>query len=146
LAEESHKRHPVGRFDAQAKSAFTAAQRDAESRGGKVLVSGLLLYAAARTGGTLSSPLLEAMSTDIDTLNAAVDAEWNARLPWMQDQPFTVMKEAFEAVARDSPPDAELHLDALLAITLKFPDSMASRVVRRVGSEPSCVAERLMAQ
>jgi len=142
---EPPERHPVGRFDAYAKSVFTAAQRDAEERGGKVLVSGLLLRAAASAEGTLSARLLEALRTDIETLNAAVDAEWNSRSRWTQDQPFTIVKEAFEAVDRDSPTNSELHLDALLANMLRFPDSMASRVVRRLGGEPSAVAEHLMA-
>ena len=146
MAEESPKRHPIGRFDAEAKSAFTTAQRDAEGRGGKFLVSGLLLCAAANSGGSLSARLLGALDTDLDTLNAAVDAEWSARSHRMQDQPFTVVREAFEAVERDSPPGSELHLDVLLANMLRFPDSMASRVARRVGKEPSAVAERLMAK
>ena len=146
MAEESPKRHPIGRFDAEAKSAFITAQRDAEVRGGKVLVSGLILCAAANSGGSLSARLLGALDTDLDTLNAAVDAEWSARSHRMQDQPLTVVREAFEAVERDSLPDSELHLDMLLSNMLRFPDSMASRVARRIGKEPSAVAERLMAK
>ena len=109
-------------------------------------MSGLLLCAAANSGGSLSARLLGALDTDLDTLKAAVDAEWSARSHRMQDQPFTVVREAFEAVERDSPPDSELHVDVLLANMLRFPDSMASRVARRVGIEPSAVAERLMAK
>jgi len=140
---EPHKRHPVGLFDAHAKRAFDAAQQDADRRGGKVLVSGLVLNAAANAGDSLSARLLEAMGTDLKTFNSAVDAEWSARSRWLQDQPFTLVNEAFQKVAANSEPGTDLRLETLLAVMLGYPDSMASRVVRRIGIEPEILAERI---
>ena len=143
MATEGRRRHPVGLFDARAKAVFVAAQRDAERREGKVLVSGLMLYAAANAGDQFSTALLALIDADLDTLSAAVDAEWNARSKWLQDQPFTLLNEAFEAVAATAQPDAQLKLSALLAEILGHPDSMATRIVRRVGGDPKRVAEAL---
>jgi ATP-dependent Clp protease ATP-binding subunit ClpA len=138
---EPRKRHPVGLFNAHAKRVFVAAQRDADRRGGKVLVSGLILYAAANAGDRFSARLLEAMGTDLDTLNSAVDAEWSSRSVWLQDQPFSLLNEAFQKVVADS--GTRLRLGTLLAATLGYPDSMASRVVKRIGIEPAILAPRL---
>ncbi len=143
---EPRGRHPVALFDSHAKSVFSAAQQDAERRGGKVLVSGLILYSAANAGDSFSIALLEALDTDLDTLNAAVDAEWNERSHWAQDQPFTVVKESFQRAADDSPSDAELHISRLLAKMLDHPDSMASRVTKRLGVEPEVLAKRLTSE
>ena len=141
--DEPRKRHPVGLFDAHAKSAFTSAQRDAETRGGKVLVSGLILYAGAKARDAFSSQLLEILGCDLDKLSDAVDAEWSAQPKWLQDQPVTLLRDAFQSVADGAPPDAELHLAWLLAEVLGYPDSMASRVIKRMGGEPAAVADSL---
>jgi ATP-dependent Clp protease ATP-binding subunit ClpA len=144
MADEPRNRHPSGLFDTAARAAFTAAQSDAERRGGKVLVSGLILYAAVKAGNDSAARLLNALGTDLDSLSKAVDDEWNARSAWMQDQPFTLLNEAFQAVAAESEPGTELHMTSLLVKLLGYPDSMASRLVRRVGGEPSVAAERIM--
>ena len=143
---EAPYRHPVARFDSPAKNVFSAAQQDAERRGGKVLVSGLILYSAAKAGDNFSTALLEALDTDLDTLNAAIDTEWAERSAWTQDQPFTVVKESFQGVADESPPGAELHLLSLLVKMLEYPDSMASRVIKRMGVEPETLARRLTSE
>jgi len=75
---DSDWRHPVGVFDSQARSAFSAAQREAEQRGGSFLVSGLILYAAAVAGDSFATRLCEAMGCDLDRLGQAVDAEWSS--------------------------------------------------------------------
>src|SRR5438128_12426615 len=108
---EPRKRHPLGLFDAHAKSVLDAAQQNANRRGANVVVSGLILHAAANAGDSLSARLLEAMGTDLSTLNSAVDAEWNARSRWLQDQPFTLVNEAFHKVAADSEPGTDLRLE-----------------------------------
>lgn len=61
----------------------------------------------------------------------------------MQDQPVRLLNEAFEAVAADAKPGTELHVATLLSKLLGYPDSMASRMARRVGVEPDVLAERL---
>ena len=86
------------------------------------------------------------MRTDLGTLNAAVDAEWGARSHWTQDQPMTLVNEAFRGVVDDAPPGAQLRLDALLAKMLSYRDSMASRVATRVGIDPAALADRLLLQ
>lgn len=78
MTSQRRKRHPVGLFDATAKAAFTSAQREAKRRGGKVLISGLILYAAAKAGDNFSARLLEALESDLDSLSNAVDSEWRA--------------------------------------------------------------------
>jgi ATP-dependent Clp protease ATP-binding subunit ClpA len=133
----------VGLFNAHAKGVFIAAQQDADRRGGKALVSGLILHAAANAGDRFSARLLEAMGTDLDTLNSAVDAEWSSRSRWLQDQPFSLLNEAFQKVAADSEPGTDLRLGTLLAAMLGYPDSMASRVLKRIGIEPAILAPRL---
>jgi len=107
------------------------------------LVSGLMPYAAANAGDQFSAALLGAIDADLDRLGAAVDDEWNARSKWLQDQPSTLLNEAFEAVAASAEPGAQLKLAALLAEILGHPDSMATRIVRRVGGDPKRLAEAL---
>lgn len=143
MTDEPRRRSPVGNFDASAKAAFISAQGDAERRGGKVLVSGLVMYAAAKAGNDFAERLLGALGIDLASLTEAVDDEWGARSVWMQDQPFTLVREAIEAVAADAAPGEELHLLSLLSKFLGYPDSMASRVALRIGVEPRALANRL---
>jgi len=143
MATEDRPRHPIGLFDAHAKAVFSAAQRDAERRGGKFLVSGLVLHAAATAGDHFSAALLGLIGVDVDALSAAVDAEWNAGSHRLQDQPPTLLNEALQAVAAAAQPDAQLDLASLLVELLAYPDSMATRIVRRVGADPNRVAEGL---
>ena len=141
---DSDWRHPVGVFDSQARSAFTAAQREAERRGGSFLVSGLILYAAAVTGDAFATRLCEAMGCDLDRLGQAVDAEWSSRSPYLQDRPATLVNEAFQSVASGAANTTlELRLPALLIAMLDYPDSMASRLARRLDVEPAVLARRL---
>ena len=143
MATEGRPRHPVGLFDAHAKAVFLAAQQDAERRGAKFLVSGLVLHAAATAGDQFSAALLGLIGVDLDALDAAVDAEWDAGSHRLQDQPPTLLNQAFQAVAAAAPPRMELDLASLLVEILAYPDSMATRVVRRVGADPNRVAEEL---
>ncbi len=140
---QTGQRHPIGLFDSHAKAVFTAAQMDAEKRGGKFLVSGLILYAAARADDELAGSLVKAMSTELDTLGQAVDAEWSSRNRFLQDQPFTLVNEVFQSVASELGPGQQPRLSTFLAKVLGYPDSMASRVVRRLGVEPTDVALHL---
>lgn len=144
MTDDGPNRHPVAMFDTAAKAVFTSAQTEGERRGGNVLVSGLILFAAAKSGDAFAVRLLGAMGTDIDSLTNAVDVEWNVPSSvWMQDQPVTLIREAFESVAAEAEPDAELGLASLLGKFLGYPDSMASRVARRIGVEPTVLADRL---
>ena len=143
MTAEPRKRHAVGLFDDHAKGVFTSAQQDAERRGAKVLVSGLILLAAANADGGFSAILLDSIGCDLDRLTEAVAAEWNARSRYLQDQPVTLVNEAFQSVAAEAQPGVQLHLPSLLATMLRYPDSMASRVATRVGVEPNVLAERL---
>ena len=143
MATEPRKRHPVGLFDADAKRVFTAAQQDADRRGGSFLISGLILYAAAKAGEGFSEVLLEAMGCNLDQLTEAVESEWSARTRYRQDQPATLVNEAFQTVAAGMQPGTDLHLSALLAAMLSYPNAMASRLATRVGIEPLLLAERL---
>jgi len=137
-------RHPVGVFDSSARSAFSAAQREAERRGGSFLVSGLILYAAAIAGDSFATRLCEAMGCDLDRLGQAVDAEWGSRSPVLQDRPATLVNEAFQSVASGAANTTlELRLPALLIAMLGYPDSMASRLARRLDVEPAVLAGRL---
>ena len=141
---DSQWRHPVGVFDSHARSAFSGAQREAERRGGSFLVSGLILYAAAITGDTFATRLCEAMGCDLDRLGQAVDAEWSSRSPFLQDQPATLVNEAFQSVASGAANTTlELRLPALLIAMLDYPESMASRLARRLDLEPAVLARRL---
>ena len=140
---EPRKRHPSGLFDAHAKRAFVSAQQEAEERGGKFLVSGLVLHMAAKAEDDFAARLLDAMGCDLSRLDQAVDAEWSARSPYMQDRPATLVNKAFNAVASEAQPDTELQLEALLVRMLSYPDSMASRVAARLGVEPHVLAQRL---
>ncbi len=141
--EPERKRHPVGLFDAHAKHVLSCAQREAERRGGKFLISGLLLYSAANLGDVFARRLNEAMNTELDSLNAAVDAEWRGRSPFFEDDPVTLVNEACTSVAAGVEPGSAPSFSALLAAMLRYPNSMASRVVRRVDVDPVRLAERL---
>lgn len=143
MSTEPRKRHPAGLFDERSKRVFGSAQQESEKRGGKFLVSGLILYAAAKAGDDFAARLQQAMGCDLDRLAEGVDAEWSARSPYMLDRPSTLVNESFQAVASEAQPDTELHLSALLAAMLRYPDSMASRVAIRIGVEPNVLAERL---
>jgi len=107
------------------------------------LVSGLVLHAAAAAGDQFSATLLGAIGADLGALSAAVDAEWTARPQRHQDQPLTLVNEAFQAVASAAQPNVQLGLASLLAELLVYPDSMATRVVRRIDADPNRVAEEL---
>ncbi|SRR6266851_2250778 len=143
MTGEPRKRHPIGLFDARAKRVFGSAQREAEERGGKFLISGLILHVAAKAQDDFAALLLDAVGGDLSRLDEAVDAEWSARSPFMQDRPATLVNEAFDAIASEAQPDTELQLAALLVRILSYPDSMASRVAVRVGVEPHVLAQRL---
>lgn len=146
MSVEPRKRHPLGLFDAPAKTVFAAAQREAESRGGTFLISGFILYAAAKAGDQFAAVLLEAMGCDLDRLAQATDAEWSGRSKYLQDRPTTLVNEAFQKVAGEAQPGSELRLSVLLAAMLAYPESMATRVAVRVGIEPKVLAERLHAE
>ena len=140
------RRHPVGLFDSHAKTILTAAQRDGERRGASYLTSGLILAAAANANDDFADRLLRALNTNVEALNAAVDAEWSARATSLKDEPVTLLNESFHSVAAAALPEADLHLEALLANLLGYPDSMASRIVRRLGGDPIDVAARLSSE
>src|SRR6266850_8497699 len=141
---DSDWRHASGTFDGQARSAFSAAQQEAERRGGSFLVSGLILYEAAVAGDAFATRLCEAMGCDLDRLGQAVDAEWTSRSPYLQDRPATLVNEAFQSVASGAANTTlELRLPALLIAMLDYPDSMASRLARRLDVEPAVLARRL---
>jgi len=141
---ERDRRHPVGLFDSQTKSAVSAAQKEADRRGGSFLVSGLILYAAAVAGDALAARICEAMGCDLERLGQAVDAEWSSRSPYLQDRPATLVNEAFQSVASGAAnPTLELRLPALLIAMLDYPDSMASRLASRLDVEPAVLARRL---
>jgi hypothetical protein len=135
--------HAFGRFDASTRRLLGVAQAEAERRGGSFLVSGLIMLAAASKGDLFSAKLLNAMGTDLSGLVAAVDAEWSDRSRYLQDQPVTLVNEAINSTVAATPPNLHPSIETLLAATLGFDDSMASRVVRRLGVEPSSVATEL---
>jgi len=143
VSTEPRQRHPVGLFDADGKRVFTSAQQDAERRSGSFLISGLILYAAAKAGDRFSDVLLEAMGCNLDQFTEAVDSEWSAQTRYLQDQPATLVNEAFQSVAAGMQPGADLHVSVLLAAMLRYPNSMASRLATRLGIEPLLLAERL---
>jgi hypothetical protein len=105
--------------------------------------SGLVLHAAATADDQFSAALLGVIGVDLDALSAAVDVEWTARTKGHQDQPVTLVNQAFQAVAAAALPDAQLNLASLLVEIVAYPDSMATRVMRRVGADPNRVAEKL---
>ncbi len=140
--EPERKRHPVGLFHAHAKRVFSSAQRKAERRGENFLISGLLLYSAANLGDVFARTLA-AMNTDLDRLNAAVDEEWSGRSHFVQDDPVTLVNEAFSSVAAGVEPGSAPGFSALLAAMLRYPNSMASRVVRRADVDPVRLADTL---
>jgi len=138
---EPPRLHAFGRFNASTRRLLGVAQ--AERRGGKFLVSGLILLAAASKGDAFSAKLLSAMRTDLSTLVAATDAEWSERSRYLQDEPATVVNEAINSTAAATPPNRHPGIETLLAAMLSFDKSMASRVVRRLGGVPDALAKQL---
>lgn len=132
---EARPQHPVGRFDPNTRGLLAAAQTEAERRGGRYLVSGLIMLEAPK-GDAFSSRLLSAMNTDLLTLTAAIDSELSERSFYLQDQPATLVNEAIESIVRSQPSKAP-GIEALLAAMLRFEDSMACRVARRLRVEPA---------
>jgi hypothetical protein len=137
------KKHPLGLFDPSARLVFAAAQHEAELRGGTFLISGLIVYAAAKADDEFAFLLLEALGCDLHKLADAIDAEWAGRSEYLQDRPATLVNQAFNSLAAVAQPGSEFHLPALVAAMLAYPDSMASRVATRVGVDPKMLAERL---
>jgi ATP-dependent Clp protease ATP-binding subunit ClpA len=133
------KRHPIGNFDQNSKGVFTAAQNEAEARGGKFLLSGFILLAAASRPGPIAARLLESMKTDVVALRAAVDAEWASKSGHLQDRPPTLVNEAIRAVVNSTQGGGQAGVEALLAVLLGYEDSMATRVVARLGVDPKHV-------
>jgi ATP-dependent Clp protease ATP-binding subunit ClpA len=137
------KRHPLGKFDPHAKGILAAAQREAEARGGKFLISGFILLSAASRQDAIAVRLLESMKTDIGTLTEAVDAEWKSRSQYFQDRPPTLVNESIGMVVGSIQEGGQASVEALIVAMLAYEDSMAVRVVTRLGIEPTVVAAAL---
>lgn len=94
------------------------------------------MLAAASTDGPLARRVLASMKTDLATLTAAVDAEWTSRAAYLQDEPPTLLNASMHAVAEATGPGPQATADALLAAMLRYPESMASRIARRLNVDP----------
>jgi ATP-dependent Clp protease ATP-binding subunit ClpA len=143
MGQESPPSYPFGHFDAHSKTILTSAQREAEARGGKYLVSGLILLAAASREDSVSKRLRQAMETDLATLTSAVDAEWASRSQFLQDRPVTLIKDAINAAADSTQAHGLAGVEDLIVAMLGYEDSMASRVVARLGIAPKDVVNEL---
>lgn len=146
MSTPSESRHaPFHRLNPAAQLVMRAAQEEAESRGATYVVSGLLLLAAAKSSHNIAARLLQVLRTDSAKLTASVDDEWQSRPMALQDQPFTVISEAVgQAMAAE--PDEPVTINRLIAATLRFEDSMASRIAARLGLRPEDVARQLLEQ
>jgi ATP-dependent Clp protease ATP-binding subunit ClpA len=144
MGQESPRSYPFGQFDEHSKEILTSAQREVEARGGKYLVSGLILLAAASRDDSVSRRLLQAMKTDLATLTSAVDADWKAsRSQFLLDRPVTLIKEAIFAVGDSTHAPVQAGVEDLIVAMLGYEDSMASRVVTRLGIAPEDVVTEL---
>jgi len=144
MGQEPQRSYLFGQFDAHSKEILTSAQREVEARGGKYLVSGLILLAAASRDDSVSKRLLQAMKTDLATLTSAVDADWKAsRSQFLLDRPVTLIKEAINTVADATPAHAQAGVEDLIVAMLGYEESMASRVLARLGIAPKDVVTEL---
>ena len=136
---------PIDRLNRNARLLLGAAQQEAERRGGTVVDSGLVLLSVASAEDQLSQVLLRALGTDLVSLRSAVDAQWSEVSPWLLDQPISLVNAAMTAAVERVPASDEAGIEMLLTVLLEFNDSMASRLVTRLGGEPTTVARALLA-
>jgi ATP-dependent Clp protease ATP-binding subunit ClpA len=137
------RRHHVADFDPHARAIFGAAQKEAEARGGSFVLSGFILLAAASGQDAGAIALLRSMNADLATLMNAVEVEWSSRSQYLQDAPPTLVNESINAVAGAIEPGSTASVTALLVAMLAYEDSMASRIVARLGVTPKQLASKL---
>jgi hypothetical protein len=106
-------------------------------------MSGFILLAAASRQDAISIGLLTSMDTDLATLRDAVEAEWTSRSRYLQDAPPTLVNESINAVGGSIEPGSQASITALLVALLAYEDSMASRIVGRLGVTPKDLAAKL---
>jgi hypothetical protein len=86
------------------------------------------------------------MKSDLTALRNAVDAEWNSRSRYLQDRPPTLVNEAINAVTDSTQARGQAGVEDLIVAMLGYEDSMASRVVARLGVAPKDVINELSPQ
>lgn len=140
----SKRRIPTNRLDPIVQRWLIAAQNEADRRGVHYLVSGLVLLAAAAAADEFARKLTEALNvSQVSTLQDAFDREWEERSRLFLDQPPTIIREAIERAAAQTPEPGHASPQAFIAILLSFEDSMATRMTKRLGGSPLEVTHRL---
>jgi ATP-dependent Clp protease ATP-binding subunit ClpA len=140
--------HRVGTFrlDPSVRAWLVNAQADADSRGAKYVVSGLILGAAASAGDQFAERLLDLLHLELDQLRSAIDEEWDRVPPSHQDEPIAAISDTIaRSVSQLPSADSLVTQEMFLASLISFDDAMAARVIRRVGQNPAEVARRLLA-
>ena len=124
---------PMNQLDADARKILAAAQRLATDAGHRYLLSGDVLVAAWRDNTHVRERLAEHLPLELEALRQAYELELESRPPALQDDPPTLVSEAIAAAASRKSSSASVPLSTVLAEMFRVADSMASRIVRRLG-------------
>jgi hypothetical protein len=141
---ESQARYPMERLDRTIRVWFLVAQDAANRRGSRYLTTGLILMAAGTSKTVFAERLLAALRLRTSArLVQAFDAEWESSQPFFHDEPVTAVKESILKSAGEGESDQLVSPEAFVATMLDFPSGMASKVLKRLGVDPSDAARRL---
>jgi len=141
---ESQPRYPMERLDANIRQWFLDAQNDANRRGGQYLTTGLILTAAARSKTVFAERLLATLGLRSSAqLEEIFDAEWASSRPFFHDEPVTAVKESILRSADEEEASRLVNPEVFVATMFEFPTGMASKMVKRLGLDPSDVSRRL---
>ena len=135
---------PTHRLDPIVQRWLIAAQAEADRRGARYLLSGLVLLAAASAGDEFSRKLREALNVDhMSMVEDAFDMEWSDRPVSFLDQPPTIIRESIEKAAAGASESGGASPQSFISILLSFDDGMAARIAKRLGANPMEVSRRL---
>ena len=141
---ESLARYPMERLDSTIREWFLVAQDEANRRGSRYLTTGLILIAAGTSKTVFAARLLAALRLRTGVqLVEAFDAEWESSRPFLHDEPVTAVKESILKSAGEEESDQLVSPQAFVATMLDFPSGMASKILKRLGVDPSDAAHRL---
>jgi ATP-dependent Clp protease ATP-binding subunit ClpA len=141
---ESQVRYPMDRLDGTIREWFLVAQDEANRRGSGYLTTGLILMAAGTSKTVFAQRLLAALGLHAsDQLVEAFDAECESSRPFFHDEPVTAVKESILKSAGEAESDQLVSPEAFVATMLDFPSGMATKILKRLGVDPSDAVRQL---
>lgn len=136
-----HVLTPLNRLDEDTGALLHRAQTEAEARGHHAARSDLILLVAIARHDRVGDVLRQSLQ-NATLVRDAIESEGQA-LGFAHDVPRDAIRKAIFAVVARSDPDKKVAPGPFIAALLRVADSRASRIVRRLGANPSTVAERL---